>query len=260
MRITPPFGRPANLSVLGTTMSRMSESVTAPPPGVPEDHPAHILADPDDEHDYPHIEIEMCSGPRAEGIAGLRYWWATATVTNHATPPMNIPVARMSLTVVNEFLCDPVYALDAIDSDSLVMGDALWRKGQRRPEFEDVAPDNWGPVAIINSYEVEPDWRRTPLSPMIALRFLAVLAELDLSAAALYAAPYNSSIDGPERDAASAKIAAMWERAGFARLRPDAAPGTDQSHIMVRALDPNEIDTHIETLAGTDPILREAVE
>lgn len=226
---------------------------------VPEGHPAHILLD-EEHHDFPHIQIQVASGSRPEGLPGVRRWWATATVTDHATPALNIPVARMSLTLVNEFLCDPLYVLDAIDSDSLLIGEALWRGEERRPEFEDLAPDNWGPVAIVNSYEVVPDWRRTPLSPMIALRMLDVFAELDVSAAALYAAPFNSSIRGAERTAATAKIVAMWERAGFARLYPEAAPVAEFSHVMVRSLNSAEVGRQIEALAGRHPVLREVVE
>lgn len=121
-------------------------------------------------------------------------------------------------------------------------------------------PDNWGPVAIVNVYEVTSDWRGTPLSPMLALRMLNVFAELDVSAAALYAAPYNSSLKGAERDTASAKISAMWERAGFARLHPNAAPAHEFSHVMARSLNPTEISRQIDALAGRHPVLREAVE
>lgn len=238
----------------------MSDPANASSPRVPDGHPAYVLLDPEQKHEYPSIEIEVSSGRRPEGIPGLRHWWATAVVTDYATPPLHIPVARMSVTVVNEFLCDPVYALDAIDSDSRILGEALWSGNERRPEFEDLVPDNWGPVAIVNSYEVVPDWRRTPLSPMLALRILNVFAELDISAAALYAAPYSSSIDGPDRDAASVKIAAMWRRAGFTRLHPDAKTGSEFSHVLARPLDSTEIDRCIETLAGTDPALRAAVE
>lgn len=81
----------------------MSEPATTL--SVPEGHPAHILLD-DETHDYPHIEIEGASGIRPEEMRGSRRWWATATVTDHAKPPLHIPGAHMSLTLVNEFLCD----------------------------------------------------------------------------------------------------------------------------------------------------------
>lgn len=241
-------------------MNPMSDSVTASSPGVPVGHPAHILLDPDDVHEYPHLNIEIVSGNRPEAIPGIRYWYATATVQDHAETPLNIPVAHMSITLVNEDLCDPVDALDAIDSDSLILGDSLWVGGERRPEFDDIAHDNWGPVAIVNSYEVVPAWRGTPLSPMIALRMLHVFAELDVSTAALYAAPYNSNIKGAARDTARAKIAAMWARAGFTRLHPDADDAAEFSRVMARTLDPTEIDDHLEALAGDDPALREALD
>lgn len=166
----------------------------------------------------------------------------------------------MSLTLVNEFLCDPVYVLDVIDGDSLLIGEALWKGDERRPEFEDLVPDNWGAVAVVNLCEVVPDWRRTPLSPMLALRMLNVFAELDISAAALYAAPYNSSLRGAERAVASAKILAMWERAGFTRLYPQASPAEEFSHVMVRPLNASDIDRHVAALAGRDRVLRAAVE
>lgn len=121
----------------------MSEPATTP--SVPEGHPAHILLD-EEHHDFPHIEIEVTSGIRPEEMQGLRRWWATATVTDHAKPPLHIPVAHMNLTLVNEFLCDPVYALDAIDHDSLVLAEALWSGDERRPEFEELVPDNWCPT------------------------------------------------------------------------------------------------------------------
>lgn len=106
-------------------------------------------------------------------------------------------------------------------------------------------PDNLGQVAIVNSYEVAPEWRRTPLGPMLALRMLNVFAELDVSAAALYAAPCNGSLKGAERDTASTKIAAMWERAGFTRLYPEAPPAEEFSHVMARSLNSSAIGRHV---------------
>lgn len=194
-------------------------------------------------------------------MRSLRYWWATAAIRDHSHPnPLCIPVATMSLTVVNEFLGHPVMDLDAIDADSLVLGEALWDGDQRAEEFEAHTDGDWGPVALVNSYEVVPEWRGTPLTSLIALRMLDVFAHLDLSAAALYAAPYNTDLPDEQRTAASIKIAAMWKAAGFAHLRPGASPSTDRCRILVRALDPTKGAEDIRVLVGSDPVLRAAAD
>lgn len=228
---------------------------------VPADHPAGVLLNPDELHVYPHLYVEMCSGARPDGLTSLRSWSGEATVRDHATErPLNISVASMDVTVVNEFLGDPVFDLDALDADSMVLGAALWDGETRTEAFENITDGDWGPVVVVNSFVMAPDWRGTPLSPVVALRMLEVFAHAGLSAAALYAAPYNSDLPADERAAASIKIAAMWERAGFTRLHPDASRHSDNGRVMVRTLDPTEIANELESLAGSDPVLQAAIE
>lgn len=220
---------------------------------LPADHPAHILGTANDDDEYAYLNVDVSGSGRPGGPPGrsLMHWHAALSVQRHSETPLNQPVATMGMTVVNPDNGNPLEDLDSLDQDAYELGAALWTgNGEVKAAFEAVTDTFGGPVLLIDSYIVEPSWRGTAVTPLMALRVLEVFAHTGVTAAALKAWPMTASLSDPSRFRAAAKISKMWSRVGFEHLGAD-------TNVMAMPLNPGAIRTAMKSLAQLDPVLRE---
>lgn len=223
---------------------------------LPADHPAHSLG-PTDEGDRLWLDVTAASGRRDEEAPSAAFWHAGAFVRSDVTDAPLRRVARMDLTVVNDQLGNPIVDLDAIGQDAHELSSSLWDGGGNTSEaFNRVVTDTdydvvFGPVLLVDTFEVDRDWRGSAVTPLLALRMLEIFAHLGLEAAALTAAPVGArNLPEAEHRRVQALIQTMWERVGFVSL---GGPDTT----MAMRLDPRRLRDRIEELAGDDPVLAE---
>lgn len=250
--VRKPFEpRPAKRPPASEWWPRMLRMTTA----IPADHPAHIIGTPDESDAHARLEVHVSGGHRPFDAPSLMHWHADISVTRWSDDSWSMPVATMNLTAVNPYLGDPFRDLDSRDQDSYELAEALWTygTGERTDDFLDIAPDDGGHVLLVDTYEMQPAWRGTPLTPLIALRVLDVFGHLGFNAAALTAAPMSTDLDLAERDRVATRIATMWERVGFSHL-------TDDGKVMAMSFDCESVQQQMREIAGDDPVLREAID
>lgn len=203
--------------------------------------------------------MHLSGGWTAPQTPSLSHWEARFSCERHDDTGLNLvetlPVARMTLTVVTPAAGDPLGDLSLHDQDAGELGEVLFHDdGERTAAFGEVVEDDYRPVLLIDTYEVEDGWRGTDLTPVLALRALKAFAHLGIDAAALCAAPIAEDMSIAERERVAARIGAMWTKAGFTPLAAPVTDGLDPL-VMAAPLDGHALDETLHLLVGTDEAL-----
>lgn len=218
---------------------------------LPKNHPARIIGTCDDDGEYTFLDVEITGGWVNPAHPTLTHWSAELAVN---TPDdTSYTIATMSLTVVDPTVGLPAAELADLDEDAEELGEALFFGQARTTAFNTVAPDNGLPVLLINTYDVDTDWRGTLLTPVMALRVLKVFAGLGIRTAALYAAPIAEDMSPAERTRIGVKIEKMWSHVGFTNL--DTTTG-----FMAMPFTRATITDTLTDLAGKNTHLRAAAD
>jgi hypothetical protein len=143
-----------------------------------------------------------------------------------------------------------IMSLDAVSGDALSIGELVLGDDEASLRFEDIADAAaFDPFLIVGTFRVDPEWRGTVLTPVLAARMLEPFAALGVQAAALLAAPIQTEdMTAEEFLAAQTAIARMWTAIGFRPLSEDG--------YMAAALDPAVFDDVTEAATEQIPDLR----
>lgn len=239
------------------TRTTPAAPVTGPalprPRSMPKDHPARLIGTCNDEGDYTFLDVEISGGWNAPEQPCLTHWTADVSVNCEGDEAESTPIATMSITVVDPMAGDPRADLEALDEDAGELGEALFVGNERTPAFHAIALDDAAPVLLINTFDVEPEWRGTGLTPVMALRVLKIFANLGIRTAALHAAPIAEEMSPRERTRIGIKIEKTWAQVGFRNL--DATSG-----FMAMSFDRFAITDSLTRVAGRNPSLRAAAD
>jgi hypothetical protein len=217
---------------------------------LPKNHPARVIGTHNDDDEYTFLDVEVTGGWVDPAHPTLTHWTADISVTG---PDDSMSVATMSLTVVDPTVGLPAAELADLDEDAEELGEALFFGQARTTAFNAIAPNDGLPVLLINTYDVDDDWRGTALTPVMALRVLKVFAGLGIRTAALHAAPIAEDMTPAERTRIGVKIEKMWSQVGFINL-------DTHSGFMAMPFNRATVTETLTALAGKNTTLRAAAD
>lgn len=219
---------------------------------MPRCHPARVLGTCNDEGDYTFLDVEITGGWSAPDAPTLTHWSADLSVATDGDDEA-ISVATMTITIVDPMAGNPRAELAAHDEDAGELGEALFVGTSRSPAFHAIALDDAAPVLLINTFDVDDDWRGTNLTPLMALRVLKTFSNLGIRTAALHAAPIAEDMSPAERTRIGMKIEQMWAQVGFRCL--DTTTG-----FMAMSFDRFAVNDALVRVAGRNTALRAAAD